>query len=100
MIKFKLLDDGGFVCGDTVTGFTAYAYPTSVAATKAKRHPDTVAQSMMTVENAHPADLGIQIDYDVRNWERLFDCFAPEARPSWVDAHPTYVAAGPDEETV
>lgn len=51
-ISYKLLPDGGFVCGERVTGLTAYAYPTSTNATKARKEPLKVAQAMLAAEYA------------------------------------------------
>lgn len=77
-IRFKLLDDGAFVCGDTATGITSYAYPTSFHAKDAKRFPDRVAASMMANESGR-ADKGKDnsafIKFDLANWELLFDCW-------------------------
>ena len=50
-ILFKLDAQGGFTCGDTETGRTCYAYPTSPNANGAKKHPERVAKMMMKYEN-------------------------------------------------
>jgi hypothetical protein len=51
-ILFKFDRDGGFICGDTETGRTAYAYPTSSWAIFAHRsRPSFVASRMMAHEN-------------------------------------------------
>jgi hypothetical protein len=52
MILFKLDAQGGFTCGDTETGRTAYAYPTSSHAQAAKKQPELVAAKMMANENS------------------------------------------------
>lgn len=67
-IVFKLLDDGGFVVGDTDTGRTAYAYPTSPFATKAKKSPVNVAKAMM------------------RNWTKLEREPLPPLTPADIEA--------------
>jgi hypothetical protein len=50
-ILFKLDAKGGFTCGDTETGRTAYAYPHSPNARAAKYDPALVASEMMANEN-------------------------------------------------
>jgi hypothetical protein len=72
MILHKRLDDGAFVAGDTVSGRTCYAYPTSEHARKARRGASAVAEKMMVAENALGAwrDQNAK-DYDARNWARL-----------------------------
>ena len=44
-------DRGGFTCGDTETGHTAYAYPSSDHAVAAKRDPARVAVEMLRHAN-------------------------------------------------
>jgi hypothetical protein len=61
-ILYKLDAQGGFTCGDTETGRTAYAYPTSISADDAKHDPLRVARRMMKHEN--------------------------ESKPGWRDAKP------------
>lgn len=56
MIVFKLTNDGAFLAGDTETGRTAYAYPTSDHAFAARKHPQKVANEMMRNENAYRAE--------------------------------------------
>jgi hypothetical protein len=51
-ILFKLDSAGGFTVGDTATGRTAYAYPTSANASQARQLPYSVATEMMIVENS------------------------------------------------
>jgi hypothetical protein len=50
-IVYKLDAEGGFICGDTETGRTAYAYPSSAQARLAKADPAPVARGMMRGEN-------------------------------------------------
>jgi hypothetical protein len=50
-IIYTFDDDGAFIAGDTATGRTCYAYPTSTHATKAKKIPQRVAREMMRSEN-------------------------------------------------
>jgi len=70
MIVYELLADGGFVAGDTDTGFTAYAYPTSSHATMAKRQASRIAAEMVASANRFGAVAG-RGDYDARNWRKL-----------------------------
>ncbi|UKJ74527.1 hypothetical protein [Azospirillum brasilense] len=51
-ILFMHTPEGGFLAGDTETGLTSYAYPTSTHATRARNHPGKVAAEMMTSETA------------------------------------------------
>lgn len=67
-IVHKVMPDGGFVCGDTQTGRTAYAYPTSPHATKARKSAATVAKAMM--RNVGPT-CDLVKEYDARNWQKL-----------------------------
>ena len=71
MIKHKLLDDGAFVAGDTITGRTAYAYPHSGLAYQGAYSPAETAEAMMVCENDHDCWRDRYTDYDARNWERL-----------------------------
>jgi hypothetical protein len=72
-IQYKLLTDGGFVVGDTETGITAYAYPSSEHATKARKNPSGIASEMIKRENeiafCHMSNIGL--DHDARNWGLL-----------------------------
>jgi hypothetical protein len=77
-IVYRLLDDGGFVAGDTATEHTCYAYPTSDSATKAKRNPAQIAIQMMAHENAFRPTVRNFVrvhasiaESDARNWKRL-----------------------------
>jgi hypothetical protein len=65
-IIYRILADGGFVAGDADTELTGHAYPTSVQARHARRHPVRTALEMIGAEIASRAD-----DYDSRNWKRL-----------------------------
>ena len=72
-IVFAFDDDGGFIAGDTATGRTSYAYPTSHYATCAKRAAMRTAILMMRQEN----ESGEWRDgtdgkrYDSKNWSYL-----------------------------
>jgi hypothetical protein len=68
-IIHKLLDDGGFVVGDTETCWTAYAYPTSHFAETARKSPEKVAVEMLREQGE--AWINIRDYYDKRNWELL-----------------------------
>ena len=46
-IRYFLDAQGGFTVGDTLTGATCYAYPTSTHATDAKRRACAVAREMI-----------------------------------------------------
>jgi hypothetical protein len=76
-LKYRLLPDGAFVAGDTSTGRTAYAYPTSDHATQAKRQPERVAREMVDRENSFGAwrdAKGGRVacdEFDARQWARL-----------------------------
>lgn len=73
MIIYLLDTDGAFIAGDTDTEATAYAYPTSEHATKAKRNPEGVAREMTF--HAHytnqfcPKDIVDRAN--ARNWSKL-----------------------------
>ena len=72
-IVYKLEADGGFVCGDTETRLTAYAYPTSQNATDAAKSDvwaGTVARVMMEREDAGVHKF-LGDGYDDRNWTKL-----------------------------
>ena len=69
MIVYRILPDGGFVCGDTTTLVTVYAYPTSECAEGAKKNPQMTADIMLEIEarwRKTPRD-----EYDKLNWDRL-----------------------------
>ncbi len=71
-ILYKFDQNGGFVVGDTETGLTSYAYPTSAAANRAKRDGGRVATSMMAnewpLDRHHPA---IRVEAEAINRARL-----------------------------
>lgn len=73
MNVYHIDDRGGFTCGDTTTGHTAYAYPSSDHATKAKRAADKVASDMLRQANylnpLCPADIVNRANE--RNWRTL-----------------------------
>lgn len=59
-MRFYLMTkDGGFRCGDTQTGRTAYAYPTSIRASAARRNPAQTATEMLTEANAFKLNVEI-----------------------------------------
>jgi len=66
---FKLLLDGGFVCGDTESRVTSYAYPTSEHAVLAKRDAAKVAATMLGAERRY--GMPHEADYDARMWRKL-----------------------------
>lgn len=80
--------DGGFVAGDSITGLTAYAYPTSVDAETAKRDAARIAMEMLNHEishsYAHASESGK--DYDRRNWKLLHDFTADHTTRAIIDA--------------
>ncbi|NUB25743.1 hypothetical protein [Azospirillum brasilense] len=51
-ILFMRTPEGGFLAGDTETGLTSYAFPTSTHATRARKHPAKIAAEMMASETA------------------------------------------------
>lgn len=56
-IVFKHTPDGGFLCGDTETGLTAYAFATSPNEVASRKNPARVAAKMLAGErprNAYP----------------------------------------------
>jgi len=73
MIVHRLLDCGAFVAGDTDTGETSYAYPTSDHARRAKRYPDLVAREMIKRANASASFMPSDISgpYNARQWASL-----------------------------
>lgn len=79
MIRFRLLPDGGFVAGDSQTGRTVYAYPTSNNARHAQHIPEYVAQAMLLDTNRMATDRDtspICREYDARNWALLAEVAA------------------------
>ncbi len=83
-IMFKIEADGGFLAGDTATGRTMYAYPTSPAAEQGARSPLAAAGLMLdrwwgpVSVDAHTqlgADL---IRQHIAHWARLGATTAPQ----------------------
>ena len=70
-VVFKMLPDGGFVAGDTVSRLTSYAYPSSPHAETAKKHPRGAASNMLANEEQHYRALNSVKEYDARNWKIL-----------------------------
>jgi hypothetical protein len=69
---------GGFTVGDTDTGRTRYAYPTSAHAKWAARNPDREAAMMIASANRYAGPNARETaDYDARNWLRLNAATAP-----------------------
>lgn len=65
-ILSKMDRDGGFTVGDTNTGMTGYAYPTSTHAVAARRKPERVRDEMARRMSSAPWP-----EYHQRNWTRL-----------------------------
>jgi len=70
-IVWKICEDGSFVAGDTVTGVTSYAYPTSLRVAHAKRNPEREAKEMLANERKEDHETPYGLQYDKHNWERL-----------------------------
>lgn len=68
-IVYHLAADGGFTAGNTETRITAYAYPTSHYARRAKRAAAATAVKMLADEQRPP--LGYEAEYDARHWRIL-----------------------------
>jgi hypothetical protein len=78
MVVYEFGQDGSFVAGDTETGLTCYAYPTSPSATEAKRKGAAlrIAKRMVAGELTWMREDGAPAaalcrEYDARNWARL-----------------------------
>lgn len=74
-LYYSLANDGSFTTGDSETGLTCYAFPTSSHATKAKRMPLAVAGEMMRNDNGMDyarKSLAVK-HYDRVNWKRIHD---------------------------
>ena len=83
MIVYNLLPDGGFVCGDTQTRATSYAYPTSDHAVAARKNPAKVAIDMVKQANEWLAGhdvCSLTANYNLRNWTELEDSRKAVAR--------------------
>ena len=65
---FKMLDDGGFVAGDSDSRMTSYAYPGSPHALVAKQHPKAVAEDMLESERQSFRKVPAIHQYDAKNW--------------------------------
>lgn len=85
MIAYRLLEDGGFVCGCTETGATIYAYPSSTLASqakRAKRHDDRerLAGGALQIDlsgwRGYPHIVAI---HDARMWTMLAEIAKPSA---------------------
>ena len=72
--------DGAFIAGDTETGKTCYAYPSSDHANAAKRRAAKVAKEMMDWENRLHTVPVIRVDYDQRHWLVLENARATDGR--------------------
>ena len=68
-IVHKLDCHGGFTVGDTETRKTAYAYPTSTHARRARRHALVEATEMLTHEFRHGFDH--EANLDAMHWRTL-----------------------------
>jgi hypothetical protein len=68
MIHHGFVQDGGFAAGDSISGVTSYAYPSSFYAQHARRKPGAVAAAMLANENP---SLTCRKEYDQRNWKKL-----------------------------
>jgi hypothetical protein len=71
MIVYKLDERGGFTAGDTETGITSYAYPSSVWAVTARSKPMKAAQLMISMERECMHESDYAKAYDARNWVTL-----------------------------
>jgi hypothetical protein len=79
-IVYRHSPDGAFVAGDSDTGFTAYAYPTSTHAQQAKRSAvwaEQTARKMLESRGTVSA-----YEYDRRNWQAIqaeapYQCVTP-----------------------
>lgn len=72
-IIFKLLSDGAFVAGDTASGKTAYAYPTSTNAEAAKKATPARRQKLAASMVGYEIATGDRAEYDARHWRQLVD---------------------------
>jgi hypothetical protein len=79
--RFRMMPDGGFVCGDTVSRVTAYAYPTSCNARAAVRKPDGVAMEMLR----DAVKFQPLADHAAQAWPRLASDMAEVAARRWID---------------
>jgi hypothetical protein len=79
--KYRMMPDGGFVCGDTVSRVTAYAYPTSCNARDAVRKPDSVAMEMLR----DAVKFKPLADHAAQAWPRLAADMAEVSARRWID---------------
>lgn len=70
-IKHTFDASGGFVVGDTTSGLTAYAFPSSSHANLAKRDPDKVARQMIASESMACRVLADVKTTDARHWATI-----------------------------
>ena len=68
MIIWRSCPDGGFVVGDTVSGLTSYAAPTSVLAKLAASQPRAFGELMLRDEENNNHN---RADFDETNWRLL-----------------------------
>ena len=64
MLLWTIEPDGGFRAGDTGTGLTSYAFPTSMLAEMALKSPDDAAFLMLQDQSPNPGRSG----FDSDNW--------------------------------
>jgi len=70
MIVFKHDKNGAFICGDTTSRMTSYAYPTSANAQQARKAPMAIAADMLAGQTRQAGRMW-EADYDYRNWTML-----------------------------
>lgn len=72
MILYAIDQFGGFTAGDTESGYTSYAYPSSEHAQDAKHDPEDAAMEMIASElNWTRPEYLSEITYDILNWKRI-----------------------------
>lgn len=79
--KYRMMPDGGFVCGDTVSRVTAYAYPTSCNARAAMRKPESVAMEMLR----DAVKFKPLADHAAQSWPRMAKDMAEVSERHWAD---------------
>ncbi len=79
--RFRMMPDGGFVCGDTVSRVTAYAYPTSCNARAAMRKPENVALEMLR----DAVKFKTLADHAAQAWPRMAKDMAEVSERRWAD---------------
>lgn len=79
-LVYRLLPDGAFVAGDTVTRQTAYCYPTSGHARAAVNSPATVARIIVNDANDEARFIPptIRDPYNERNWKHIDSALTEE----------------------